>query len=604
MYGVRPRTLLGNSSLNAMLNAQYRRSVCRNTRPGVSWAGTAVLCLATAALVALTACSARQYKRAADREVYGIVGDAEKKVHGKETGFNIDTPYSKRAPKEIKAGEIIADRIQDGRKFLSLEDALRIAIGNSRAYQTRKETLYLSGLALTRQRYEFGPQLFGTSTGSLNRNSDKTQDARLKSPVGVDQLLKTGAQLSGAIANDITSFYVGSHTRSAVSAMSVKLTQPLLRGAGSAIVAETLTQAERNVIYEVRGFSRFQTTFALDNVVVPYLRLLQQKDTVRNQYNSYQNAIKSRELSEALGFDGRVSRVQVDQARQRELDSRGAYLLAVERYRDVLDTYKSTLSLPLGVELQPDDKAIDDFKAMGLDPVEVTEKDAYPPAVQQRLDLINEIDRFEDAQRKVKVFANALLPDLNLVSTASIDSRNPDYTKFDWDNYRTSVGLTLNLPLDRLKERNDYRASFITFERQLRTLAQSLDDLRNDVRQGIRGLQLARETYEVQRRSVELANQRVESSDMLFQAGRVQIRDLLDAQDAQVRAQNAFTQALIDYHATRLGLLRDLGVLNADDEKFWLKSYPLPKGTGEGAPVLAAKPGGEVVTPEKLFGNE
>jgi len=566
---------------------------------------TRTVCRAAVLVAALLigGCTARYQKASADREMYGIIGDGERSVFGKKSGFNVDTPYSKRKPSEIPPGEIVSDRIQDGRKFLSVEDALRIAIGNSRQYQFRKETLYLTSLNLARERYDFSPHPAAGTVGTVNRNSDKSQDLSLNSRLRVDQMFKTGARFSAALANDITAYFVGGSPRTAISMLSVALTQPLLRGAGASIVGEQLTQAERNVVYEVRGFSRFQTTFSVD-IVISYLRLLQQKDTVRNEHNSYKNAIASRELSEALGFDGRVSRVQVDQARQRELDLRNRYLLAVERYRDTVDSLKTTLGLPLGVDLQLDDKVLDDFTALGLEAVQIGEKPGYAMAVQKRLDLLNEIDRFEDAQRKIKVAANQLKTDLNLFATAAIDSNNPDYTKFDWDNYRATAGFTLNLPLDRYLERYNYRASFINFERQLRTLAEALDEVRDNVRQGVRGLVLARTSYEVQRRSVELAEQRVESANMLFQAGRVQIRDLLDAQDAQLRARNAFSLALIEYHAARLGLLRDLGVLDVDDERFWVKTYALPRPGEAAGSQLLARPADEMVTPEQLFGNE
>jgi outer membrane protein TolC len=553
-------------------------------------------------VVLAAGCSATHYRNAADREVYGLIERGETNALGKRTGFRIDTPYSMRDPQEIKAGELVQERAQGSRLLLTIEDALRLAIANSRTYQRNKETLYLTALNLTREQFEFSPQLFASSVGTLARDPNQSQSARLSSRVGVDQLLKSGARLSAVLANDILTYYVGQNPRSALSSISVNLVQPLLRGAGARIVAENLTQAERNLIYEIRAFNRFQMTFAVD-IVISYLRLLQQKDVVRNEYNSYVNAISARELSEALGVD-RLARVQVDQARQRELDSRNRYFLAVERYRDQLDAFKGTLALPLSTDLQLDDKALDDLKAVGLMPANLAEQAGYAVAVQKRLDLLNEIDRFEDTKRKIAVACNQLRTQLDFFASASLDSDEPtDYTKFTWDKYRATAGFRLNLPLARLPERNVYRTTFINFERQLRTLAQALDDVRDDVRQGIRGLELARRTYEVQQRSVQLADQRVESTDMLFQAGRVQIRDLLESQDAQLRAQNAFTLALIEYHSTRLGLLRDLNVLDPDDEKFWLKDYPLPTTGTEETPALLVGPGGEVITPDKLFGN-
>src|SRR5258706_13587126 len=129
-----------------MQHADNSRKNRRPHRPSLSWSGTVAFCLSISVIVLAAGCTAKYHKRDADREVYGIIGGKEKKVHGKETGFNIDTPYSKREPKDIKQSEIISDRIQDGDKALSLEESLRIAVGNSRTYQLRKETLYLSAL--------------------------------------------------------------------------------------------------------------------------------------------------------------------------------------------------------------------------------------------------------------------------------------------------------------------------------------------------------------------------------------------------------------------------------------------------------------------------
>ena len=567
-----------------------------NRRSALAWCG----CVAA---ILLVGCSAAQHKRGADKETYRIIESGQTNALGRKTDFNIDTPYSQRKPADLKPDEIINDRSQLGKKFLTVDDALQAGVANARTYQFRKETLYLTALTLTRERYEFSPQFFASSTAAINRNTDHTQTRTLDSQGGVDQLLKSGARLSAVLANDVVAYYVGNKPRSVVSTMSLNLVQPLLRGAGASIVAENLTQAERNVIYEVRNFDRFQTTFAVD-VVVAYLRLLQQKDTVRNQYANYQSSALSSDRMEALSVD-RAQRVQVDQARQKELTDRNSYLTAVDRYRDATDNFKQLLGLPLKVDLQLDDRAIAELKTNGLPPLEIAEEDAFRLALSKRLDLVNEIDRFEDAKRKIKVSADGLKTSLDFFANASIDSDRPtDYTKFTWDNYRASAGLRLNLPLDKLPERNLYRTSFINFERQLRTLAQSLDDLRDTLRASLRQLDLVRTSFDIQRRSVELADQRVESAELLQQAGRIQIRDLLEAQNDQLRARLAFTQALIDYYVARMGLLRDLGVLDIGQEKFWVRAQlPAAGGVPVEAPIQV-KPGEKPITPDQLFGSK
>jgi outer membrane protein TolC len=541
-------------------------------------------------------CSSAHYRKSADREVYKIVAEKQQGALGHTNQFSIETPYSTRDPREIKSGEIVEDRLESGQRKLTLDEALKLAIDNSRKFQFQKESLYLAALTLSRDRYEFHPHFLAGSTASTSRDSSKEQTGKVTSHVGVDQLLRTGAQLSLSIVNDVLRYYTGDPRPMATTQMTASLVQPLLRGAGAEIVAENLTQSERNVLYEVRTFSRFQNTFAID-IVTTFYRLLQQKDTVRNEYNNYRNLVMARERAEALSRD-RLPAFQVDQAHQDELSAKSRYILAAQNYRTRLDQFKTSLGLSLGIELALDDSALDDLHRLGLTVIALDEKDGYRTAVEHRLDLLNEIDRFEDSKRKLKVFANRLKPDLNIFANVSLNTDRPDdYTHFNPDLYRANAGVTLNLPLDRLRERNDYRASLITFERQIRTLATALDDLRNNVRQDLRNLEQAQQSYQIQSNAVALATRRVESATLLLQAGRAQIRDLLEAQAAQLGARNAVTATVVDYHAARLALLVDIGMLDTGVDRFWLKNDQLKRGPAE-------RPGDEeVVPPNQLFGQ-
>src|SRR6185295_5070504 len=104
-----------------------------------------------------------------------------------------------------------------------------------------------------------------------------------------------------------------------------------------------------------------------------------------------------------------------------------------------------------------------------------------------------------------------------------------------------------------------------------------LDDLKTDLRTDLRTLDASRQSYEIQNRAKDLADRRVESSELSLQAGRIQVRDVVDAQTARVQAYNAATAALVEYHLTRMQLLLDLGLLKTAKEKFWLDAGDLPK---------------------------
>ena len=77
------------------------------------------------------------------------------------------------------------------------------------------------------------------------------------------------------------------------------------------------------------------------------------------------------------------------------------------------------------------------------------------------LDFLNHIDRFEDAKRTVKVARNSLLPGLTFEAEAKL--KDQLYDSFDPNEYASTVKLKLDLPLSRVRERNDYRKSLIAF---------------------------------------------------------------------------------------------------------------------------------------------
>ena len=556
------------------------------------------LCITPAILV--MGCTASHYRKSADKEVSKIIQEKQRKVFGQTNAFTIDTPYSHRKPDEIKAQEIVVDRLASAKQVLSLPDALRIAVQGNRPYQLRKENLYLSALTLTRERFAFTPQFFAGTTATGERSPNGDQTLRGSTRTGSDLLLKTGGKIGLDIANDLLRFYTGDPRRSAVSTISMNIVQPLLRGAGAKIAAENLTQAERNVIYEIRNFSYYQSTFAFDTVST-YFRLLQQQDSVRNQYNNYLSLVSYLKRQEALAVD-RLARSQVDETRQSVLSARNNYILAVTQYQSSLDQFKITLSLPLGYEVRLDENTLKEIESVGLIAVSLAETEANQTALDHRLDLLNEVDIFEDSKRKIKIAADRLKPDLNLFADVSLQSDRPtDYAKFDLNDYRLSGGVQLNLPINRLLERNSYRSALLSFERQIRTLALFLDDVRDDIRTGLRSLEQASQTYEIQKNARALADRRVENSTILMDAGRVDSRVLLDAQNAQVQAYNAVTKALVDYHLARLRLLLHMGVLKTEEEKFWLKEGAISKKELGAATTQPTALSDDLITPAQLF---
>lgn len=550
----------------------------------------------------LGACSASRYRQAADKEVYRILSQKESLVFGKTNAFSIDTEYSGRDPKDVPAMELVNERKLDGTNVvISLPEALKMAFANNRTFQTRREQLYLTALTLTLRRFDFEKQPFGRLGVTGERQSD--QDLKLSSGsnrTGFTQALKSGGTIGATIANDMVRYFTGDPRRSITTVMSVNFMQPLLRGSSVAVVAENLKQAERDVIYAIRDFALFQQTFATD-VVTSYFRLLERQANVRNAYNNYQRLSATADRAREMRVAQRMPAFQVDQALQQQLSGRSSYIRAVQQYQNQLDEFKKTLELPIGVHIILDNSSLSDLTARGLQLVNVTDRSGYERAVTNKMDILNEIDRFEDSKRKIVVAADALRANLTFLTDVSLQNDTTDYAKFDPGNFKASAGLQLDLPLNRRSQRNTYRARLIDFERQVRSLSLTLDNARDAVREDLRQLAQLNENFKIQTQALDLANQRVEATPLLIEAGRAQIRDLLEAQNAQFAAQNAVIGALVDYLDARLKFLVDLGVLNTDKAQWWFDNTELVD-TSETGPVdgLADQTDG-IHSPEEIF---
>jgi outer membrane protein TolC len=152
-----------------------------------------------------------------------------------------------------------------------------------------------------------------------------------------------------------------------------------------------------------------------------------------------------------------------------------------------------------------DDAELGNLKQFGLQPVPLNDKHGFQLALTNRLDILNNIDKFEDKKRKVEVAANDLLPSLAVVANYSLKDQFYNRNSFDFGDYSGKIGLSLDLPLDKHIERNAYRKSRITFEQQLRSLMKTLDDLRDEIRTNVRTLAQNRQTYIINQKALIVA---------------------------------------------------------------------------------------------------
>ena len=484
------------------------------------------------AFVLLCGCSTEKYKSEADKEAYGIIDKAWDKNLGQKVNYKITDV-------EPSPNDLTLDANVPIEGMITLPRAVAIATAQNRDYQRQKEQLFLVALDLTGVKHDYVRQWFGTVDFAYRKDretkgdNESTEERLTQSnELGFNQLLADGTQISVAIALDWARFLTGDPRESLASVLTATVSKPLLRGAGRKIAQEQLTQAHRNVLYQIRDFNRFRKTFVV-SIVDDYLRVLQRFDEVENAQSNFERRAQSKERLQMEAEAGRRNRFEVDQAVQDWLRSRDSLVRAQQQYQQSLDEFKIVLALSMDANIHLDPNALDQLREVVATVVPYALAEAVDAALTQRLDLATSADRVGDAERKVIIAEDNLGAELNLVASANIDSSGRNkFARLPVHLGDYALGLEADLPLDRLAERNAYRESLITLIQTQRRYDLDRDNTALEVRQAYRQLDEAAQRYEIQKNSLELAEKRVESTTMLLQEGRASTRDLLESQDA------------------------------------------------------------------------
>lgn len=508
--------------------------------------------LLPALLLSTAGCmTAAEHQQSADDEVYGVLANLRQQFVADPGVFTIDHPDPFSYMEGVEGDADLAE-------------CLHVAARVSTDYQVRKEGLYLAALDLTFERYLFDVQTQGALGASVSRGAFGSETGQADGGLALTRLLGTGALIVADIGLRLVRDLSSGDGFDAVTDLGLTITQPLLRGSGERIVKENLTQSERNVVYEVRSYERFRRTFSVQ-VAQRVYRILQQADVVANQELNSENLRVLRERNEQLAEAGRLSDIQVDQARQDELRSHNRLIVEQQRYEAQLDDLRQFLGVPVERPFQPDPTQLEDLATLESLGFPLDEEFLAEFALRERLDYMTALDRVDDARRRVDVAADALRAGLELQLDANLSSAEGRPLDFDLDDTTGSLALDLDLPIDRLAERNAYRAALISLQAAERDALDLADDIRGQLRAALREAIATAETNVIQRGAVVLAERRAESTALRMAAGRADTRDILEAQEDLLEAKNAATQSRIDHHLALLALWRDIELLRVDD---------------------------------------
>jgi hypothetical protein len=203
-----------------------------------------------------------------------------------------------------------------------------------------------------------------------------------------------------------------------------------------------------------------------------------------------------------------------------------------------------------------------------LQPIPYTLDEACAYARANRLDLMNERGRVIDAWRQIAVTANLLRPGLTVTGSANLTTNvNADAPlDFRASNSTYTAGVQFDGPLNRLAERNAYRASQVAYQQERRNFMALDDVIEASIRRDIRTLQQERTNFDIGRLALITAARQVEvSRDRLLLVERAadttSTVDILSALNSLLQAKTRLIGSWTNYQTALNQLLLDMEAL-------------------------------------------
>ena len=568
------------------LGSLRARKARTQTGTWVAWLGCGLF---------LCGCTAKHYRQSADKDSYAAIAQKAWHVTNMEPHFTLEQTNAlvldglpKVAVTNDYLGEAAAAEL--GARVFSLQEALKTAVQHSRAYQNSREQLYLTALSLTLSRHQFTPIFSGGGSGTYAAQTEQTsalvpdpvtgqlipvlsdnlaeqESVHATGNVGVNWLIRDIGRLSAAFSTDFLRFLAGSPSTLTSSQIGATLTRPLLRNAGYKADIENLTQAERDLLYQLRDFVRFRKDFTVQ-VASAYYGVLGNRDAVRNSFLNFQSSRRAGDRTRALAAEGRTTQSDLGRIEQQELSAENAWVGAILIYQRALDDFKIQLGIPVETKVVLDDRELQELRIRHPD-IKVAQ--AIEVALAARLDYQNARDQLADSGRKVVLAADQFKPQLDLTASAGFASPQqtrgfgvPDPARYNWN-----AGMNLDLPLERMAER-------------------CWDQIELQVRDSWRTLEQARRAYQISEIGVKLAERRVEEQELLADLGRAKALDQVDAQNSLLSSKDQLTQALVAHTVARLQFWDNMGILYIKDNGQWQE--PDKAGTAAGGAGASRAP--------------
>ncbi|MBD3306893.1 hypothetical protein GF339_10705, partial [candidate division KSB3 bacterium] len=292
------------------------------------------------------------------------------------------------------------------------------------------------------------------------------------------------------------------------------------------------------------------------NVASAYYGILRDQILIDVNERALERARLLLQAAEAKLEVGMASKMDVFRAELQVLTAENGMVDAAESFENT----RRRFNLLLGADLETD---VALSSQLEYTPMTVNKDLLVQQALENRLEILNEQENVEEAERRVKIAKQNLYPPLDVtVQYTWSGEGNAFEDSLDIETSFWGIGLRSSFDLNLAQERAAYQQAQLSLNSAVRSLESTRQDVMLEVLQTITSVQQAQARVQLQERSVLQAEKQLELSQLRYKKGLSDNLDVIDAEEALMQAKSSYYSAIVQHLIAKMKLKQATGTLD------------------------------------------
>ncbi len=440
----------------------------------------------------------------------------------------------------------LAATAQQALAVLSLDDAIRLALKQNVNLQSSRDRVTGANISLEAAKSDFRIKIRPALSGFLGQDEEITQNYGLH----LSKQFHSGGEASWQIKTRIDENQDDQYQTD----VTVAFTQPLLKGRGKLSTTQELVSGERNTRSQYRALILAQQRLMID-VTSAYYGILRDQMLREVNTRASDRAKTLLQAAEAKLKIGMASKMDVFRAELQVLTTENGTVDAAES----LENTRRRFNLLLGTNLEANFvlSSTLDYTSVTLDKEQLIQQ-----ALENRLERQDAQENVIDTKRRLKIAKQNLYPPLDISIQYTLSGKGDVFDKsLELDDSSWGVGVNSSFNLDFANDRATYQQAQLALDGSIRAFQSKEQDIILEVLQTITSAQQAQARVQLQQQSVLQSEKQLELSDLRYKKGLSDNLDIIDAEEALIKAKTSYYSAVAQHLIAKMRLKLVTGTL-------------------------------------------